>query len=277
MQGFLEGTRTFHAAEEDRVVDPEPFRRLGDVGRASVGGPLLARDPDDFQPTGPQPFLQLDQVRDRLHARLAPGPPEIDQDQVGVEVAEMNGLAFEVGQEKVFDPAVLGVIAAEGLQTPPPSKRCEPWTGEPSSGGVRLPSVSETVTTGSATGVPEPSSAPGVGDWRPLPARSVVSGRAGSASPVRGSMPVPGAARPTRARPPVPPGRLRGGTRRKVASGARAVPEAPPGGARPVRLESRGPAHPRRGRLGPSSPPAGGSGGASRSRAGGRGLTPSSS
>ncbi len=83
-------------------------RRPGGRRRA-----LFAGDSHDLKPLAAHSLLEIDQVRDRPEAGRTPGPPEIEQDEVGVDVLKMNRPALEVGQAKILDPAVFCVKPAE--------------------------------------------------------------------------------------------------------------------------------------------------------------------
>src|SRR5262249_28190382 len=95
--------------------DVEALGDLADLGDALGGRALLVGDTDDFEPVGAILLLEFQQVGDRVDAVAAPGAPEVDEDEGGVEVAEVDGPAMEVGQAEVDQTLLAGVEPASGL------------------------------------------------------------------------------------------------------------------------------------------------------------------
>ena len=101
---------------------------LGDDGRAILGRGSLAGDPDDLHLLAAQGLLDLDQVGDRLAAGSTPGSPEVEQNQVGIEIAERDHLAPDVGKPKVHEPPFLGIELTSDLRTSRQHGRPRPGT-----------------------------------------------------------------------------------------------------------------------------------------------------
>ena len=60
-------------------------------------------------------LLELDQVGDRLAARLAPASPEIEQDHVGVDIVKRHQFSAQIGKLEIDQPALGGIDAACAL------------------------------------------------------------------------------------------------------------------------------------------------------------------
>ena len=90
-----------------------PFGRAGPT--ILDRSPFLAGDPDDLESFSTELGLELAEVRDRLLALLAPAPPEVEQDQIGVDVVERDHFAVQAGKLKIDETAFGGVDLTDGL------------------------------------------------------------------------------------------------------------------------------------------------------------------
>ncbi len=90
---------------------------LRDDGRTVLGRRPLTGDPDDLHLLSTQGLLDLDQVGDRLAAGSTPGSPEVEQNQVGIEIVERDHLALDVGKPEVHKPPFVGVELASDFRT----------------------------------------------------------------------------------------------------------------------------------------------------------------
>ena len=116
LERLLELAVPVHARDEHGIWDTELTDGLGRRGPAFLRRrSLLTGDPDHLDSLPAQPSLQVAFVGDRLPTLKAPAPPEVEEDHVGVEVAERDHLAREVGELEVDDAALRGIDLAGAL------------------------------------------------------------------------------------------------------------------------------------------------------------------
>ena len=116
LKRLLERASSVSARKQHRIVDTELAHGLGRTGLAVARRcRFLAGDADHLKSFAGELLLELDQVRDRLAARLAPASPEVEQDHVGVDVMKRHQFSAQVGKLEIDQAALGGIDAACAL------------------------------------------------------------------------------------------------------------------------------------------------------------------
>jgi hypothetical protein len=102
----LNGAIAVHARDEYRIFDPKVLGTFGGSGAPSFDRcPFLAGDPNDLKAFSTESSLKLAEVRDRFGARLAPTSPEVQEDQIRVDIVKRDHFSVETRKLKIHEKA----------------------------------------------------------------------------------------------------------------------------------------------------------------------------
>lgn len=116
LQSLLKRASSVAAREQHGIVDSELSGGFGRAGLTISGcRGFFAGDADHLNAFERELVLELDQVRNRRSARLAPASPEVEKDHVGVKVVKRHQFSSQVGKLEIDQAAASGIKTAGAL------------------------------------------------------------------------------------------------------------------------------------------------------------------